>query len=76
MTDDLLARIIEDVERTEKAIKTRVAIEYLASLMEPSYRKDFLEAEKRAETPEELARLLEAAKRHIGQRAAREMLGL
>jgi len=75
LAEDLLSMIEEDIQRTEKAIKTRVAIEYLATLMEPKYREAFLKAEKNARTSEELARLLEAAKKHIGQRAAREILG-
>lgn len=74
MSEDILKLIRGDIEKTEKAIKTKVAIEYLAKLMESRYREAFLRAEKAAQTPEDLADLLEAAKTHIGQRAARELL--
>ena len=74
MKQDIVQMIREDVEKTEKAIKTRVAIEYLADLMEERYRDAFLRAEKAARTPEDLASLLETAKTHIGQQAARELL--
>ncbi|MDG6221331.1 MAG: hypothetical protein QCI38_07800 [Candidatus Thermoplasmatota archaeon] len=74
MTKDVIQMIQGDIEHTEKAIRTKVALEYLAKLMEPKYREAFLRAERDAKTPEELANLLEAAKTHIGQRAARELL--
>ena len=74
LTENIIHMIQDDIDRTEKAIKTKVALEYLARLMEPRYRQAFLDAERAANTPEELADLLDAAKMHIGQRAARELL--
>jgi len=74
MNQDVIQMIRDDVEKTETAIKTRVALEYLARLMEPRYRDAFMKAERAARTPEDLVSLLEAAKMHIGQRAARELL--
>jgi len=73
---EILADIEEEVYRNERMIKLSVALEYMIQLVEPKFKEAFLKAEKNARTIEELNRILELAKKHIGQRTAISMLGI
>ena len=73
---EILADIEEEVYRNERMIKLSVALEYMIQLVEPKFKEAFLKAEKNARTIEELNRILDLAKKHIGQRTAISMLGI
>ena len=73
---EILADIEEEVYRNERMIKLSVALEYMIQLVEPKFKEAFIKAEKNARTIEELNRILDLAKRHIGQRTAISMLGI
>ena len=73
---EILADIEEEVYRNERMIKLSVALEYMIQLVEPKFKEAFLKAEKSARTIEELNRILDLARKHIGQRTAISMLGI
>ncbi len=73
---EILADIEEEVYRNERMIKLSVALEYMIQMVEPKFKEAFLKAEKNARTIEELNRILELAKKHIGQKTAISMLGI
>jgi len=73
---EILADIEEEVYRNERMIKLSVALEYMIQLVEPKFKEAFIKAEKNARTIEELNRILDLAKKHIGQRTAISMLGI
>ena len=72
----ILADIEEEVYRNARMIKLSVAIEYMIQLVEPKYKEAFIQAEKNARNIEDMNRILELAKKHIGQKTAITMLGL
>ncbi len=69
-----LKELEEEVAMTERMLQVRAALDYLIMLIEPKYRSAFEKAEKKAETPEEMMRLVELAKKHVGQKALIELL--
>ena len=71
-----LAGLEDEVNRTDKMIQMKVAIEYLTSLIDAKYRAAFMEAEKNARSVEEMTKLLELAKRYIAQRTLIDLLGI
>ena len=73
---EILADIEEEVYRNERMIKLSVALEYMIQLVDPKYKEAFIKAEKNARTIEELNRILDLAKKHIGQKTAISMLGI
>jgi hypothetical protein len=73
---EILADIEEEVYRTERMIKLSVALEYMIQLVEPKYKESFIKAEKSAKTIDDMNKILELAKKHIGQRTAISMLGI
>ena len=73
---EILADIEEEVYRTERMIKLSVALEYMIQLVEPRYKESFIKAEKSAKTIDDMNKILELAKKHIGQRTAISMLGI
>lgn len=73
---EILADIEEEVYRNERMIKLSVALEYMIQLVEPKFKEAFIKAEKNARTIEELNRILDLAKKHIGQKTAISMLGI
>ena len=73
---EILADIEEEVYRNERMIKLSVALDYMIQLVEPKFKEAFLKAEKEARTIEELNRILDLAKKHIGQKTAISMLGI
>ena len=73
---EILADIQEEVFRYEKMIKLSVALEYMIQLVDPKFRDTFIHAEKSARTIEDMNKILDLAKKHIGQRTAIEILGI
>ena len=73
---EILADIEEEVYRTERMIKLSVALEYMIQLVEPKFKESFIKAEKSAKTIDDMNKILELAKKHIGQRTAISMLGI
>ena len=73
---EILADIEEEVYRTERMIKLSVALEYMIQLVQPKYKESFIKAEKNAKTIDDMNKILELAKKHIGQRTAISMLGI
>jgi hypothetical protein len=71
-----LAGLEDEVNRTDKMIQMKVAIEYLTQLIDAKYRAAFMEAEKNARSVEEMTKLLELAKRYIAQRTLIDLLGI
>jgi hypothetical protein len=57
-------------------IKLSVALEYMIQLVEPKYKELFMKAERSARTIEDMNKILDLAKKHIGQKTAISMLGL
>jgi len=71
-----LAGLEDEVNRTDKMIQMKVAIEYLTQLIDSKYRAAFMEAEKNARSVEEMTKLLELAKKYIAQRTLIDLLGI
>jgi|APFre7841882654_1041346.scaffolds.fasta_scaffold151418_2 hypothetical protein len=71
-----LAGLEDEVNRTDKMIQMKVAIEYLTQLIDAKYRAAFMEAEKNARSVEEMTKLLELAKKYIAQRTLIDLLGI
>jgi hypothetical protein len=71
-----LQMLEEEIERTDKMIQMRVAIEYITEFIDPRYREAFLEAERNAKTVDEMNRVLELAKKYIAQKTVIELLGI
>jgi len=71
-----LAGLEDEVNRTDKMIQMKVAIEYITQLIDPKYRAAFTEAEKNARSVEEMTKLLELAKKYIAQRTLIDLLGI
>jgi len=74
--DSILGDMDEEVRLNEKKIKLTVAIDYLMDLVDDDLRPVFEEAVDSAESLDDYNRILELAKRHIGQTIALKMLGL
>jgi len=73
---EILADIEEEVYRNERMIKLSVALDYMIQLVEPKHKDAFIQAEKNARTIEDMNRILDLAKKHIGQKTAITMLGI
>ena len=71
-----MAEVEEDVYRNETMIKLSIALEYMIQLVEPKYKEAFIRAERNAKSVEDMNRILELAKKHIGQRASIAILGI
>ena len=73
---DVTKAIEDEIYRNERMIKLSVAIDYMIQLVDPKFRHLFEEAEKNANSLEDMTRILELAKKMIGQKAAISMLRL
>ncbi|MEM2869218.1 MAG: hypothetical protein QW379_02190 [Thermoplasmata archaeon] len=73
---DPLASLEEELGRTDRMIQMKVAMNYLAQLIDPKYRQAFEEAERSAKTVEDMTRLIELAKKFIAQRTVVDLLGI
>jgi hypothetical protein len=74
--DEILSDIEQEVFKNEKMIKLSVALEYMIQLVEPKYREIFREAELKAKTVDDMTKILDLVKKHIGQKTAINMLGI
>jgi len=74
--DEILADIEQEVFKNEKMIKLSVALEYMIQLVDPKYREIFREAELKAKTVDDMTKILDLVKKHIGQKTAINMLGI
>ena len=74
--DEILADIEQEVFKNEKMIKLSVALEYMIQLVDPKYRDIFREAELKAKTVDDMTKILDLVKKHIGQKTAINMLGI
>lgn len=74
--NDAIKAIEDEIYRYERMIKLEVAIDYMLDLVDPKLRPLFEEAKNNARTIEDMTRLLELAKKIIGQKAAITMLRL
>ena len=73
---EILSEIEDEVYRNERMIKLSVALEYMIQLVEPKYKPLLEAAEEKARTIDDMNRILELVKKHVGQRTAIGMLGL
>jgi len=73
---DHLAGLEEEINRTDRMIQMKVAMNYLAQLIDPKYRQAFEEAERSAKSIEEMNRIIELAKKFIAQRTVVDLLGI
>ncbi|MCK4300925.1 MAG: hypothetical protein KAX80_15400, partial [Planctomycetes bacterium] len=80
VTHDEARKAIEALEREidmkDRLIQMRVALDYLTEFIDPSFREEFIKAERAARTEEEMTRLLVAARRHIAQKTLIEILDI
>lgn len=74
--DEILSDIEAEVFKNEKMIKLSVALEYMIQLVDPKYRDIFREAELKAKTVDDMTKILDLVKKHIGQKTAINMLGI
>lgn len=75
-TEDALKAIEDEIYRNERMIKLSVAIDYMIEMVDPKIKPLFEEATKNAKTIDDMTKILELAKRIIGQKAAITMLRL
>ena len=73
---DHLAGLEEEINRTDRMIQMKVAMNYLAQLIDPKYRQAFEEAERNAKSIEEMNRIIDLAKKFIAQRTVVDLLGI
>ena len=74
--DEILSDIEQEVFKNEKMIKLSVALEYMIQLVDAKYRETFREAELKAKTVDDMTKILDLVKKHIGQKTAINMLGI
>ena len=66
----------EETEKNDRMIQMRIALDYLAELIDPRHKDAFIRAERSARTVEEMNRVLELAKKYIAQKVLIEILDL
>ena len=66
----------EETEKNDRMIQMRVALDYLAELIDPKHKDAFIRAERNARTVEEMNRVLELAKKYVAQKVLIEILDL
>lgn len=66
----------EETEKNDRMIQMRVALDYLAELIETKHKDAFVRAERSARTVEEMNRVLELAKKYVAQKVLIEILDL
>lgn len=71
-----LEELENELERNDRMIQMKVAMEYLTELIDPKYRDAFARAERSAKTVEDMNRLIELAKKYIAQKTVIELLGI
>lgn len=71
-----VAVLEEETEKNDRMIQMRIALDYLAELIDPKHKDAFVRAERNARTVEEMNRVLELAKKYIAQRVLVDILDL
>ncbi len=71
-----VAVLEEETEKNDRMIQMRIALDYLAELIDPRHKDAFVRAERNARTVEEMNRVLELAKKYIAQRVLVDILDL
>jgi hypothetical protein len=71
-----IAVLEEETEKNDRMIQMRVALDYLAELIDPKHKDSFIRAERTARTVEEMNRVLELAKKYVAQKVLIEILDL
>jgi len=71
-----IAILEEETEKNDRMIQMRVALDYLAELIDPKHKDAFTRAERAARTVEEMNRVLELAKKYVAQQVLIEILDL
>lgn len=71
-----VAVLEEETEKNDRMIQMRIALDYLAELIDPKHKDAFIRAERNARTVEEMNRVLELAKKYIAQKVLIEILDL
>jgi hypothetical protein len=71
-----IAILEEETEKNDRMIQMRVALDYLAELIDPKHKDAFIRAERAARTVEEMNRVLELAKKYVAQKVLIEILDL
>jgi hypothetical protein len=71
-----LAVLEEETEKNDRMIQMRVALDYLAELIDPKHKDAFIRAERAARTVEEMNRVLELAKKYVAQKVLIDILDL
>ena len=71
-----VAVLEEETEKNDRMIQMRIALDYLAELIDPKHKDAFVRAERNARTVEEMNRVLELAKKYIAQRVLIDILDL
>jgi hypothetical protein len=71
-----VAVLEEETEKNDRMIQMRIALDYLAELIDPKQKDAFIRAERAARTVEEMNRVLELAKKYIAQKVLIEILDL
>ena len=74
--EDVLKAIEDEIYRNERMIKLSIAIDYMIELVDPQLRPLFDEAKKNVKSLEDMNKLLDLAKKIIGQKTAISMLRL
>lgn len=71
-----IAVLEEETEKNDRMIQMRVALDYLAELIDPQHKDAFIRAERAARTVEEMNRVLELAKKYVAQKVLIDILDL
>jgi hypothetical protein len=71
-----VAVLEEETEKNDRMIQMRIALDYMAELIDPKHKDAFIRAERAARTVEEMNRVLELAKKYIAQRVLIDILDL
>jgi len=71
-----VAVLEEETEKNDRMIQMRIALDYMAELIDPKHKDAFIRAERAARTVEEMNRVLELAKKYIAQKVLIDILDL
>jgi len=71
-----VAVLEEETEKNDRMIQMRIALDYMAELIDPRHKDAFIRAERTARTVEEMNRVLELAKKYIAQKVLIDILDL
>jgi hypothetical protein len=71
-----VAVLEEETEKNDRMIQMRIALDYMAELIDPKQKDAFIRAERAARTVEEMNRVLELAKKYIAQKVLIDILDL